>query len=296
MISRRKQLASVSLLLAMVACGEGKKQNSFTQSVSDVESMEQRSDGRYDVTCSAGYYEVVTAEEVQMNQVCPSRPAEPTSGSYIARGEDRQLEISHDVSNTFGKGLWEGYMSFTLETGTSSYTEIRDALGGVWKPSRDKKIVFSRLDLPVVIDVDGFAPSGTYGHVKISNITYEITKVNPITGNEFQGLMTGLNGSSRQVGSIATDIPGVKVSFLAKLSLFDNFTNGTSCGRVRIKDRDQKEVFLDSEHSVLNIDSMIAPLSISAYPTCESTRLANPESSDRDFHLTIPKIQIGDPV
>jgi len=70
--------------------------------ISDIQSMELRSDGRYDVVCREGTEEIVTIEQVKRNEVCGSEPSEMVAvfareeGDFYVLCSNQNWEIATD--------------------------------------------------------------------------------------------------------------------------------------------------------------------------------------------------------
>jgi hypothetical protein len=89
----QKSLAT-SLLVIMAACSQEPK-SSDVQSVEDISSMSQRSDGRFEVRCRNGELEIRSASDIRANRVCEFGGGGGGGGSHgallcVSRDNDGQ--------------------------------------------------------------------------------------------------------------------------------------------------------------------------------------------------------------
>src|SRR5258708_3637569 len=66
-------------------------------SVVDATSLTARSDGKFDAVCRDGHREIVTVEQIRLNQVCT--PVMIPPARRIVHGDDRNFDIPNSASN-----------------------------------------------------------------------------------------------------------------------------------------------------------------------------------------------------
>ncbi len=224
----------------------------------------------------------------------PPPSCEPNCGNgRIVQGADRSFQLgvnkSGEILETWGKGLWEGYVSFTLQVTREPQLDrvvATDATGATYPSGAQGTATrFERLPLPVTLR--GSSDSSIESMALVTGITYEVTRVNPIAGSSLRGQFDGV--TFKQVTELGSDIPGVTLHVSSSATFFRNFTNGNACARLVLND---KELTAASPTGTF---SFVAPLRISSSATCVSARLASPQDSAADFALALSSIVVGDP-
>jgi hypothetical protein len=211
----------------------------------------------------------------------------------IVHGTSRFLTLGFNQNNavieTWGKGLWDGFVSFKAihdKFGTSDgdIAELVDATGAVYRLTASTTS-FDRLPLPLTLRAS--TTSSLQTQVNLTDITFEVTNVHPISGQALHGKFNGV--AEQTVATIGADIPGVKLNFNAAASFFHNFTNGNACARLKLNGQ-----FLTAAAPTASL-SLTAPLVITTSATCISSRLANPQNPNDDYTLALSNISVGDP-
>lgn len=290
------KLACVGLLIGLCACGDGNPPASSSKAISDVYTMSKRGDGLFDVVCRDGHREVVAAVQIQANNVCPVTPQPPPQATHKAKGNERSFPLQGNMKDqvlmSFGQGLWEGYVSFKVYVTNDSddFITITDGVGGQWKVNGgNNSESFTRLILPVIItgNSDGAGSSEFY----LSSLEYEVTATHPMT----IGLLSGRSDQYQILKKIGEDIAGSKISGEGILKLYKNYTT-LECAQIAIVDSHNTMIKFDAAQADLKFTNLIAPLSILVRPTCQATRLPQPENSQIDFEFLVPSLIIGDPI
>jgi hypothetical protein len=289
---------STAALLGAFGCAHHAAAESSTDeaAIGDVHTIDARSDGQFNVTCNDGRTEVDSAAQIQAGSVC--LPVAPPSTGSVVHGADQSFAIggwsSGTTITTFGRGFWDGYVSFT---GSVSYQGdtivIHDGLGNqmTLSGSAPTSINFARLALPVTISTQN--GQNWNESLTLSAITYEVTAFHPIVNQ------TALSGKAdarnATLATYGADIPGVNLSFVATGTFFQNFSNGNACDRVLVIGHDLT-VELTPAAPTLNVTNMVAPVSFQTSPTCDSSRLTMGENQTIDFQISVPVITTGNPV
>lgn len=290
------KFAGVGLLLGLYACGDGATQVSADKAINDVFSMSKRNDGLFDVVCRDGHREVVAAVQIQANNVCPVIPQQPPQGTHKAKGSDRSFTLQGNMKDqvlaSFGQGLWDGYISFKLYVSGDSddFVTVTDGVGGQWKIyGGNGTLSFNRLVMPVV--VTGTTDANGTSYLYLSSFEYEVTATHPMT----IGVLNGRSDRGQTLKKIGEDIVGSKISGEANLKLFKNFTTD-ECAQITIVDNNSAVVRFQATQTQAKFSNLVAPLQIFVSPTCQATRLPQPENSQIDFEFLISSLAIGDPV
>jgi hypothetical protein len=231
--------------------------------------------------------------------------------SHVAHGADQTLSFSYsgDIQE-FGKGLWEGFVSFDAAIPDGScflrdclidYTSagpvygrdqafIVDATGAQYALTPQKSIHFDRLPLPVkLVSKDQTTNSNT---ATLKGLTFEVTRTNPIPAEALSGKfdVTHVTG----VRTLGSDIPGVALTFATHSQFYKNFTNGNACDNLVLTDHTGAAPTLDPTTPSQQF-TLIAPVVITSHARCISSRLATPENANADFDIDISSISLGDP-
>ena len=227
---------------------------------------------------------------------CPPPPPPPGCVSncgtgQIVQGADRSFALGTSKSNelleTWGKGLWEGFISFNLQvTGepTIDHATVTDATGASYA-STGTSTRYVRIPLPVTLR--GSSDSSVPSTASMTGISYEVTRVNPIPAQSLRGQFNGVTPA--QVIEIGTDIPGVALQVSSSATFFRNFTNGNGCGRLLLNDKELTAA------SPVGTFSLVAPLRITSSASCVSSRASSPQDASADFSVGLSSISVGNP-
>lgn len=291
-------LALLTLVAACAAPSSEATDRAEQDQISDTVSITRRPDGRFDVFCRGkngqpDYVQTVTALQIQDDSVC-SPPAPP--GPSVLPASDRTVALGTNRNNVevdqFGRGLWEGYVSFTViltgEPG-NDHARIVDASGATYEvPATATR--FERLPLPVrlVATTDGSVDSA----VTFRGIGVEVTRTIPIAGSALSGKYAG--ATPTVVRTLASDVPGMSVTLSAQATFYRNFTNGNACSRVLLTDAANQTVTLDPSSNTRRV-TLKTPVQVISQSTCISSRLATPESATADFALDVSTLAFAAP-
>ena len=80
----------LAMTLVLTACGQGESTKSKTTDVSDIVSMQARSDGNFDVVCRDGRREIATPDDIRSDRVCDSGSSPSGSLICVARDNDNR--------------------------------------------------------------------------------------------------------------------------------------------------------------------------------------------------------------
>jgi hypothetical protein len=225
--------------------------------------------------------------------------------SHVAHGADQTLSFSSTGTiQEFGKGLWEGFISFdaqvsgeclpTCYIGGGNYwtdsAHVVDATGAQYELSSQKSIHFDRLPLPVKIVSADQSPYNNSLTLKAP--TFEVTRTNPIPAESLGGKFDATHATP--VRTFGSDIPGVALTFAAHAEFYKNFTNGNACDNLIVTDHANTTVTLDPT-TPSNQFTLVAPVVITSHAKCISSRLADAENANADFDIDISSISLGDP-
>ena len=230
-----------------------------------------------------------------------------TTTSHVAHGADQTFSFNHNETvQEFGKGLWEGYVSFDASaTGciapTTCYdsplgeylsddVSVVDATGASYSLTSAKTLHFDRLPLPVKLVSTvrtGYSSSAT-----LKALTYEVTRTNPIPAESLSGKFDVTHVTP--VRTLGSDIPGVALTFAAHAEFYKNFTNGNACDNVVLTDHTGATPTLDPATPSQQF-TLVAPVVIASHAKCISSRLATAENANADFDIDISSISLGDP-
>lgn len=216
-------------------------------------------------------------------------PGGGTTGRVVD-GDDRSLSgyfQANEVVESWGKGLWDGYVSMTAYNYGNGRSYIVDGSGQNYELGKSIRTKFDRLPLPIQL----VSSNSTSIGVQLTGMKYEVTGTHAIAPSSLRGKFEGT--SAGNVKTLGSDIPGVKLNFVASATFFRNFSNGNGCANLTIKDaRGQKQYLSAAEPS--KTISLIAPVSIDAIATCISSRIANPQDAAADYQVGIANISVGD--
>ena len=278
---------SAAVLFLTQACGHADQDASKTAALSDAKSINQRADGRYDVTCLDNRQQIVTAQDLQSNNVCI--PTAPASGTI--KLADRSYDLSHyslsSPIEVFGKSLWDGWLSFDVVSQYSDPIQIVDGTGAVFSSGTRR---FERLKLPVTFK----RQPGTYYPIQITNITADVTHVNDLPAQGLTGnFAMSTTSSSVLLVTVGAELSGVKMSFQATSTFFDNFDAGNRCGVLKFVGSDHTEILTAA--SAYHQITVLGPLNIYSDTSCISSRKSQPQNATADFDLSVGNIVLGNP-
>lgn len=284
------KLRLILATLLLSACGAPEASDSSeTAALGDAQRIDQRPDGKYDVLCRDGRREVVTAADLQQNNVCI--PTGPTPGTVALQDRVYNLALSSVDSKIedLGKGLWEGWLDFKVEASTDAIG-IVDGTGATFFVSGQRN--FTRMRMPVTFND---VVSGSTGTVRITQIRAEVTRVNDLPGQSLTGRLN-MNAASplTLVRTFAQDLTGVQITFRADARFFDNFDAGDRCGVLKIVGANRTELMTAA--AAVRQFSLIGPVSIFSDVSCTSSRRALPQDPAKDFELSLSSITLGNPI
>jgi hypothetical protein len=232
--------------------------------------------------------------------------AEATT-SHVAHGADQTLSFNYSGTlQEFGKGLWEGFVSFDAVASGPCFTtqcyvggsvdygsdsvHVVDGSGAQYEVSSQKVIHFDRLPLPVkVVSAD----QTTYSNnVTLKGLAFEVTRTNPIPAESLNGKFDVTHVTS--VRTLGADIPGVALTFAAHAEFYQNFTNGNACDNLVLTPKSGAATTLDPTTPSQQL-TLVAPVVITSHAKCISSRLAQPENANADFDIDISSLSLGDP-
>lgn len=277
------------LLSVLPACGAA-PETSQSAAVADTQSIDQRADGRFDVVCRDGRHQIVTATELQQNNVCLQGGG--GGGTITLADRSYSLYLPEDPTiEIFGKGLWDGWLNFHLEISDDQSIQLTDGAGTqfvVNGGSRD----FNRLKLPVTLKANNRYHGGS---AKMTGITAEVTHVNdlPSQGVTYRFAMTS-SSPATLLKTFGEDLRGVRLTFYATAQFFNNFDAGTTCGQLELRGADRTIILTDATPS--QQVQLLAPLAIYSNVRCTSSRKATPEDATNDFKLNVSSFTLGNPV
>jgi hypothetical protein len=271
----------------------------------DTINMEQQANGTFKVTCSDARVIIATADQIAAADVCAGIAAPGTVVSS-ANGADRSYTnyggcrtSNEAVIETYGRGLWEGYVSMTVSRASAIVTLV-DGVGNVYDVPASPT-AFNRLPLPVVMKARSISvvsnnstcltPQGYYDSyyqpttVGVTGLSFEVTKTIAVEPSSARGKFNGTDVSTLK--TLGSDIAGAKVSFNASASFFRNFTNGNACARVTINGTE-----LNAAAPARTITTT-APVSIVVNPLCVSARLGGSENALVDYEVGVSNFVIG---
>jgi hypothetical protein len=292
------RLLALGSIFLMSACGAPTGDSASDPTIGgkadlvDTVSITRRSDGTFDVRCRDGRSEVDTQAQILANDVCvpPNNPG----GDHTVNGSDASFTLPNSVSAaavmTWGRGLWEGYMSFTAqgggnEFGNRDYAYLKDATGATFNITA-ANVRFDRLLLPVSLYAT--TDSSVNSVVYLTQVSYEITQVNPIAASSLTGQFQ-VSTSPQLLNTVAADIPGVTLSLRVDATFYNNYLDGNRCSQITVNGT------AVTPATASQTIQTTAPLNIYAAPSCLSSRLAHPENASADYAVAISSIQIGDP-
>ncbi len=273
--------------LSLGGCGDAPKQADVasTQALSDALHINQRPDGNYNVTCRDGRYEIVTEADLTSNNVCV--PAGPAPGTITL--QDRVWNLSSyryaDTIEVFGKGLWEGWLTFHVDIAGDALS-IVDGAGATFHVTTSRD--FTRLKLPVTFR-DGMDYSSAA--VKITGISAEVTHVNNLPAATISGKFQMERPMPRTlIHTFASDLTGVQMAFRVDARFYDNFDSGTACGLIRVVGNDRTEILTPaSPHRLLTLEG---PIAVYSDVSCSSSRNPSPQNALADFDVGISSIAL----
>lgn len=281
-------LISATLIFAAAACGPASTE-SDPKELADVKSMTLKQDGRYEVVCTNGSREIVTAEDAARGRLCPFDPSDTSSRITLIPDQAILTNRTEPVEHVnFGKDSWQGMISFLVDCTVcyeSGRLTIQDGVGGKWVLKSNGQTTFSRLVTPVKVTTE--VPGSENVNVKLRNITVESSAFTPPRG-AFEKGRIDVGVRSPQ---FFKDLKGAKVTLHATAKFFRNFTAGNVCGRVEVVGADRR-VVIDAVTDHVTIKDLVAPISIEASSTCQSSRLANPENAEADYLFSIPAVVV----
>ncbi len=230
---------------------------------------------------------------------------------------------------TLGKGIWEGLASFEVEwldnkmeiicinshsdlgeyvhwnseNGHRTYHKyldsnisVTDGLGKKFTFTTSKS--FYSLVLPVKIEYKPtLPPAHSDCHIQnnkgnfrpfLSKVVYDITKVNSILMTNLDFFVLPDMVQKDWPGAIGTDIPGVELSFDVNTTFYENYFK---MGCMGVKANAEALTLERPKASIV----MKAPISFSAYKTCESSRKPNAQHPEVDIRIQIPTVTVGYP-
>lgn len=101
--SRQMSLGSIATLTALFACSEAKQDTgSSTKSLNEVQAIVKRNDGRFDVICSDGRYEIRRADEISKDRACSNifdsiEDLTPSFGEIKIGEKTAEIRLRYDV-------------------------------------------------------------------------------------------------------------------------------------------------------------------------------------------------------
>ncbi len=283
-----RTLISAALILAAAACGP-EPTTSEPNELADVKSMTLKQDGRYEVICTDGTREIVTAVDAARGRLCPFDPSDTSSRITLIPDQAFTTNETNPIEHVnFGKDSWQGMVSFIVDC-TVCYASgrliIQDGVGGKWTLSSNGQTTFSRLVTPVKVTSE--VPGSNSIQVKLRNITVESSAFTPPRG-PFEKGRIDVGVRSPQ---FFKDLKGAKITLHATVKFFRNFTAGNVCGKIEVVGADRR-VVLDAVTDHVTIKNLVAPISVEASATCQSSRVASPENADTDYLFAIPSIVV----
>jgi hypothetical protein len=210
----------------------------------------------------------------------------------LVKGSDRSFVVTAGSNNailqTWGKGLWDGYISFSaVLTGVPQDDQgaFTDGTGAVYPVPSGTPTHFDRLPLPLTLR--GTSEFSFQSTITMTLITFEVTAVHPIPAQSLTGLFSGVGATNVTV--VGADIPGVTMQFSAAATFFDNFTDGNACAQLTLNGQSLTPAKAAGSFTVT------APLTINSQAVCISSRLATQQNAAADFSIGLSNIILGNP-
>ncbi|MBX3232063.1 MAG: hypothetical protein KIT84_19890 [Labilithrix sp.] len=295
-LMRTSLLAALGVALVACSAPTSEEVGSGEQaSLSDVVSIVQRPDGRFDVFCrgrdgAPDFTQTVEASAIHDDSVCS--PPAPPRPSVVPVGNRRVAIPTHASNRTleqWGVDTWEGFASFDVQVqggnGYNMAATLVDGSGASY-PLSTTRTRYERLPTP--IKVIGSSNPYYAGEVVFSATSVEVTKTTSTPGLASKYAGTGLT----LLKTIAPELPNAPVTLTVGATFFKNFTNGNACSRASIVDAAGQSVTLDPETPSRRA-TLKAPIRVQVQQTCISSRLAAPENGDADVDVDVSRIEIG---
>jgi hypothetical protein len=117
----------ITFLTLATACGGSQQKHSSTEAVTDIVSMQARSDGNFDVVCRDGRREIATPDDIRSDRVCESGTSPSGSLICVARDNDNRDPWVFAVFTDSGNIAKIAGVSFTTKAACDqALTDSRD--------------------------------------------------------------------------------------------------------------------------------------------------------------------------
>jgi hypothetical protein len=206
---------------------------------------------------------------------------------------------------TLGKG-WTGSVSFELGAfscadvnGGQHYTQfiVEDGNGQHFSLIGGYES-FANLKLPVKISAPGVSGGGFYGHLCAPSATVKQIRFTTIGTSCLPARVARprfTTYSSEKLFTIGEDTHPTMMTFSAKAQFYANYT-APECAKIILAGGADWVVLTAAHPATAGLAQLRSPISVYAYPTCQSSRLQPPEATDADFKLTMSPVALGVPL